>query len=242
MIVADKWLRADYGRKLRGYLTQAAQPVSLVDFGHSPIFPDADTFPCVAIFRRKPRDEAESNERVLVCRFPREDYDPHRPIGPYIVARAERVPLNRLNANGWSLENPAIQELLGKLCNSGDELRTVAGPPMYGVKTGLNEAFYIDDAARSRLIGGGSSFRRDHQTASAGPRYFSLAPNFLRHVGNPLPTRNCDRPLSGNQAASTTIPASPRTKTITVDGGARRMAGAGSGRLQLVRAAGEPVR
>ncbi len=152
VIVADKWLRADYGRKLREYLTQAAQPVSVVDFGHSPIFPDADTFPCVAIFRRKPRDEAESNERVLVCRFPREDYDPHRPIGPYIAARAERVPLNGLNANGWSLENPAVQELLQKLRDRGAALRDLGLLPTRGPVSGLNGAFYIDEAARSRLI------------------------------------------------------------------------------------------
>ena len=153
LIVADKWLRADYGRKLRKYLTEAAQPVSLVDFGHSPIFPDADTFPCVPIFRRKARGETESKDRVLVCRFPREEYDSYEPIGPYIAAKADRIPLNGLNENGWSLENPAVQQLLEKLRNCGDELRKIAGSPMYGVKTGLNEAFHIDEATRSRLIG-----------------------------------------------------------------------------------------
>src|SRR5262249_53299043 len=132
-------------------------PVSLVDFGHSPIFPDADTFPCVPIFRRKADGataggESESKVMVLVCRFPREEYDPYEPIGPYIAAKAERVPLYGLNENGWSLENPAVQELLEKLLNSGDELRKIAGPPIYGVKTGLNEAFYIDETTRARLI------------------------------------------------------------------------------------------
>src|SRR5262249_25759800 len=77
---------------------------------------------------------------------------PYEPIGPYIAAKADLVPLYGLNENGWSLENPAVQELLEKLLNSGDELRKIAGPPIYGVKTGLNEAFYIDETTRARLI------------------------------------------------------------------------------------------
>ena len=74
MIVADKWLRSGYGKKLRKYLMQAAQPVSIVDFGHSPIFPDADTFPCVPIFRRTAGKtesiDSQSNDTALACRFP----------------------------------------------------------------------------------------------------------------------------------------------------------------------------
>ncbi len=157
MIVADKWLRSEYGRKLRRYLTQVTQPVSIVDFGHSPIFPDADTFPCVPIFRRRVAkartgDDAESKDTALACRFPREDYDPYKPIGPYIAAKAERIPITGFGEDGWSLENRAVQEMLKKLRNSGDELRKLAGPPMYGIKTGFNEAFYIDESTRSRLI------------------------------------------------------------------------------------------
>jgi hypothetical protein len=157
LIVADKWLRSEYGRKLRRYLTQVAQPISIVDFGHSPIFPDADTFPCVPIFRRKAGKPAtgvdsQSNDTALACRFPREDYDPYQPIGSYVATKAERVPIAGFSEDGWSLENPAVQELLKKLRNSGEELRKLAGPPMYGVKTGFNEAFYIDESTRSRLI------------------------------------------------------------------------------------------
>jgi hypothetical protein len=69
LIVADKWLRADYGRKLRKYLTKAAPPVSLVDFGHSPIFHDADTFRACRFFgvRWMARQRAPNPSRRPRC-------------------------------------------------------------------------------------------------------------------------------------------------------------------------------
>jgi hypothetical protein len=51
-ILPNKWLRANYGEKLRETLVRQYRPELLVDFGHAPIFPDADTFPVVAIIRR----------------------------------------------------------------------------------------------------------------------------------------------------------------------------------------------
>jgi len=152
-----KWLRSEYGRRLRLYLTEVAHPVSIVDFGHSPIFPDADTFPCVPVFRRRARkaetgDDAESNDTVLAFRFPRDDYDPYQPIGPYVATKAERVPITGFTEDGWSLENPAVQELLKRLQSSGATLKELGLAPVRGSVSGFNEAFYIDESTRSRLI------------------------------------------------------------------------------------------
>ena len=49
MIVANKWMRAGYGEQLRDFLRRTGQPLEVIDFGHSPIFPDADTFPCILL-------------------------------------------------------------------------------------------------------------------------------------------------------------------------------------------------
>ena len=44
-----------------------ARPVEIIDFGHSPIFPDADTFPCILIVERRqkpltPGDQPDDRE------------------------------------------------------------------------------------------------------------------------------------------------------------------------------------
>ena len=56
-IVNNKWLRAGYGEPLRGYFARTVVVEQLVDFGHAPIFPEADTFPCIIVVR-KPAEQA----------------------------------------------------------------------------------------------------------------------------------------------------------------------------------------
>ena len=50
-IVTNKWLRAGYGEALRGFFASSVEVEQIVDFGHAPIFPDADVFPCIVVLR-----------------------------------------------------------------------------------------------------------------------------------------------------------------------------------------------
>jgi hypothetical protein len=72
-IVTNKWLRAGYGEPLRGYFARSALVEQIVDFGHAPIFADADTFPCI-IALRKPESDQQDDKVVQteICLFPRE--------------------------------------------------------------------------------------------------------------------------------------------------------------------------
>ena len=45
-IVANKYMRANYGRPLRQYL-KTKQIVEIIDFGDLPIFKGATTYPCI---------------------------------------------------------------------------------------------------------------------------------------------------------------------------------------------------
>jgi hypothetical protein len=63
MIVANKWMRSGYGERLRDFLQRTGQPLEVIDFGHSPIFPDADTFPCILLMTKRPRPLAEKKHR-----------------------------------------------------------------------------------------------------------------------------------------------------------------------------------
>ena len=48
-IVTNKWLRAGYGEPLRRFFSERAVLEEIIDFGHAPIFEDADTFPCIIL-------------------------------------------------------------------------------------------------------------------------------------------------------------------------------------------------
>jgi hypothetical protein len=73
-IVTNKWLRSGYGQPLRRFFTQNSVFEQIIDFGHAPIFQDADTFPCIVVARKcphpptpSPRGEGEQEQAV---RFP----------------------------------------------------------------------------------------------------------------------------------------------------------------------------
>ena len=59
----------------------------------------------------------------------------------------------QLTSNGWRLESPEVLRLLDKLRDAGTPLgEYVNGGIYYGVKTGLNKAFVVDQVTRDRLI------------------------------------------------------------------------------------------
>ncbi|MBE9238964.1 class I SAM-dependent DNA methyltransferase, partial [Anabaena aphanizomenioides LEGE 00250] len=63
------------------------------------------------------------------------------------------IPWSRFSANAWSLEPPAVDELMQKIQRVGVPLKEFASvKPICGIKTGLNEAFFIDDATKKKLV------------------------------------------------------------------------------------------
>lgn len=151
-ILPNKWLRANYGEKLRETLVTQYRPELLVDFGHAPIFPDADTFPVVAIVRRPHPEDSMDTATLRVCPVPREALDEIK-LTPFVEKHAFGVPTLLLKPQGWTLEPPDVLRLFEKIKNSGQPLKEFVGDvPYRGVVTGLNEAFFIDQATRDRLI------------------------------------------------------------------------------------------
>ena len=159
MIVANKWMRSGYGESLRGYLRRVAQPLEVIDFGHSPIFPDADTFPCVLLVGQAgpspiaARATTPEGEELVACQVPRNIWSSNMDLIAYVNTSHHLIPTSLLRDEGWSLENPRIQELLEKIRTTGIPLKEYCRGDMYrGPVSGFNEAFYIDADARKRLI------------------------------------------------------------------------------------------
>jgi len=125
----------------------------IVDFGHAPIFPDADVFPCIVILE-KPRDPANATDgEVRVVEFPRAAPKEGADLADYVRDHAHAVPKKRFGSAAWSLETSAVDDLMAKVRERGVPLAEYAGvKPLYGIKTGLNEAFLIDTPTKERLV------------------------------------------------------------------------------------------
>jgi type I restriction-modification system DNA methylase subunit len=160
-IVTNKWLRSGYGEALRRFFTQHTLFEKIIDFGHAPIFADADTFPCIVSLRKSTQtlaaapikeDDQQSSSSVLICAVPREELEKIN-LPQYVRQNAFPVVWSRFSEKAWSLESPEVESLMQKIKSVGIPLKDFAGvKPYRGVLTGFNEAFLIDNDTKQKLI------------------------------------------------------------------------------------------
>jgi type I restriction-modification system DNA methylase subunit len=143
-IVANKWMRANYGHPMRKWLKEQ-HIEEIIDFGDLQIFRGATTYPCIIrITKSAPRTSFEVTQ-VKTLDF--------QSLNDYVTENYYSVDQNALDDNGWSLTDERTQYLLAKIGSKGVPLgEYVKGQIYRGVLTGLNEAFVIDASTRKRLI------------------------------------------------------------------------------------------
>lgn len=153
-VVTNKWLKAGYAEALRGLFADAAQVAFIADFGHAKhFFRDADVFPSVLVARRpEPGTEPAAADTLSACVIPR-DAVPEKGVGAAVAAAEYPMPRAVFTRQSWTLEPPDVMALLDKIRRNGVPLAEYAGvKPLYGIKTGFNEAFLIDTVTRDRLV------------------------------------------------------------------------------------------
>jgi type I restriction-modification system DNA methylase subunit len=142
IIVANKWMRANYGAPLRNWLkNQDIQKI--VDFGDLPVFQGVSTYPCIIVTSKGNNPQQISVTNVKTLDF--------QNLSQYVLENSMFVQQTQLNDDGWSLASTLDNKLLIKLQNTGRALGSLL-EICYGIKTGFNEAFVIDVLTRENLI------------------------------------------------------------------------------------------
>jgi len=143
-IVANKWMRANYGEPLRHWLKQQCIE-EIIDFGDLPVFQQATTYPCILILRKDAPRQTFSVVKVETLEFDN--------LANYARERQSQMTQTALDDKGWSLAEGQAQGLLEKIRKAGVPLgEYVEEKIFFGVKTGLNDAFVIDAKTRAKLI------------------------------------------------------------------------------------------
>lgn len=164
VISSNSFIKRTYGVKLQDYLAQNTSIQRVIDFGELPIF-DAAVEPLVFIGSKEaPQMSQELTAHQLFHLVSREvrgsgrsniqgvreeidDLDKYLEKEPFVITHAA------LKAHHWTLENKEVLALYDKLMRTGAPLgEFVQGKMYYGIKTGLNNAFVIDEAKRAELI------------------------------------------------------------------------------------------
>ena len=143
VIVANKWMRARFGKPLRHWLrTQALEEI--IDFKDLPVFHEASTYPCILTVKggRKSRDEFSAFEPESLG---------FSDLQSEVRAGKFAVSISQLDDEGWSLVSADIANIMTKLKSTGVPLSEKVNDRIYrGVLTGLNEAFVIDEETKDK--------------------------------------------------------------------------------------------
>lgn len=143
-IVANKWMRANYGLPLRRWLKEQCIE-EIIDFGDLPVFQGATTYPCIIRIIKKAPQESFEVTQVKTLDF--------QNLGDYVKENHYSINQSALDDKGWSMADDRTQALLAKISSKGVPLGEYVGRKIYrGILTGLNEAFVIDKATREKLI------------------------------------------------------------------------------------------
>lgn len=144
IIVANKWMRANYGLPLRQWLKQRGL-IEIIYFGDLPVFEQATAYPSIL------RLEKTAPKTTFWVTIVKTLY--FSELTNYVTNNRYLVQHAALTDKSWSLVEKQTQALLDKLHQQGIPLHDYVENPIYrGILTGLNQAFVIDAETRQQLI------------------------------------------------------------------------------------------
>lgn len=138
-IITNKWLRAEYGKKIREFLKENFTIKKVIDFNGIKVFVGATVDTMVYVIQK---DKPTKNEIL---------YN-HPSDLTKIEEGAYYVKQESLNNEVWSFVNKDLEEIKEYIENVGRPLKELDVKIYSGIKTGFNEAFIIDDETRQKII------------------------------------------------------------------------------------------
>ena len=145
-ITSNKWMRAGYGKKLRDYFVTFTQPIQLLDMG--PDVFDATVDTNILLFQKIASDTSAAFIGVSLGA----DFD--KQTGSIARYLSDNGATMEMPAKGepWAILSSAELNLKRKIEALGKPLKDWDIKISFGIKTGCNEAFVIDENTRSELI------------------------------------------------------------------------------------------
>ena len=147
-ITSNSFMRASFGKNLRAFLANESSMKTILDFGGvRPM--DATTRPAILVTEKLAPSGKES---VSVATVKMEE-DISR-LAEFVTNEGKDRSLADFSAKSWTLVGgDNTMRLLEKMRRVGQPLeKVVSGKIYYGIKTGCNEAFVIDEDTRAKLI------------------------------------------------------------------------------------------
>jgi hypothetical protein len=149
-IMPNKFMQAGYGKSARRFLLEQ-NITEIVDFGDYQVFDEATTYPCILRATKQPLTGSFKTSKInsvgFRLNFPK-----------YIHQISTTISHSSLTNETWVVSTSQDQALLQKCVSHGQRLESYVGQMgKYGIKTGLTEAFVIDEETRKEIINNDSN-------------------------------------------------------------------------------------
>jgi len=144
-ITSNKWMRAAYGEKLRGFLAEHTNPCLLIDFSGNKIFENATVD--VNILLLEKAANAGQTEAVTLGKDFRLSAEN---LSLYVHQHATRTAFS--SSESWVILSPIEESIRRKIEAVGTPLKEWDISIYRGVLTGYNEAFIISTAKRDEIL------------------------------------------------------------------------------------------
>ena len=142
-ITSNKWMRAGYGASMRSFLATRTNPELLIDFAGQKIFESATVDTNILLFAK-----AGENKGSTISYIARPDC--RNDLSGFVRQNATECAF--ATSDSWVILTPIEQSIKRKIEAVGTPLKDWDIQINYGIKTGCNEAFIIDEAKRAELI------------------------------------------------------------------------------------------
>ena len=144
-ITSNKWMRAGYGDKTRGFFAKHTNPKYLIDFAGVKIFNNATVDTNILIFGK------EQNEYQTRCAVTDKlNKDSLKNLSGFV--QQQHTICNFSNEESWVILSPIEQSIKRKIESVGTPLKDWDIKIYRGVLTGYNDAFIISTEKRDEIL------------------------------------------------------------------------------------------
>lgn len=157
-ITSNKWMRAGYGEKTRGFFAKHTNPKYLIDFAGVKVFDNATVDTNILIFGK---DQNEYQTRCAVT--DKLNKDSLKNLSGFV--QQQSVECRFESSDSWVILSPIEQSIKRKIESVGTPLKDWDIQINYGIKTGFNDAFIISTEKRNEILDNCSSEEERAKTA-----------------------------------------------------------------------------
>jgi len=145
-IISNKFTRANYGKQIRGFLSEKTSLTHFIDFSGLSVFDEATVDVAIIGFEKKLPDYS----RLIYAKISKKDFDVNK-FNEYLKRIRQDFLQNSLTENTWAFESDEVLRIKQKVEAQGVLLKDWNITISRGILTGYNQAFVIDGKKRAEL-------------------------------------------------------------------------------------------